>query len=220
MHKFLKRLVGWSNWSRADIINATIAVSTIGLMWFTYLLWRETRNAVEDAKASIELARTSLVSSQRAWLSPTGARVIGQLAKGQQLEIEISYRNFGREPAIISAEYDPVAETKYANATTGRAQDIPAFTNATCYSARPVGRGLVVYPGSAKDYTNILILPDDSWDANILSGELILYVTGCFTYESISSIHHSAYCFYLKPEPHRAPETWNFYDCGSGNFAD
>lgn len=208
------------SWSKADTIAAIGAATAILVTLLNYGLWKEARNAVAAANLQAEFAKKMYEAELRPRITPTGAKLRGEILPGEPLQILITYRNAGREPAIISNEQQQYAVTKFAKTVTGRARDIPPFQNDTCPPPIKGQQGLVVYPDLSKDYTSLLEVPAGYWQADIVEGTSLLYVAGCLTYQHLEKSYRSAYCFYLKPEVTRGELNWDFLFCGNGNFAD
>ena len=203
----------------AEFIAIAAAIATVVSVGINFLMWREARNSSHEAEAASELSKEALFSSRRAWIVPLGAQVLGNVAAGQALEIEVAYENVGNEPATIASTYQPVQLTTFSD-NLGERMSSPGFPNNTCQSAGTGDGGLIVYPKQAKKYTNRSTIPAGAWSDDVFSGAKVMYVLGCITYETLASIRHSAYCFYLRPEPGREIAEWKFYACGTGIFVD
>jgi hypothetical protein len=160
------------------------------------------QSAVDAAK----LARESYIASQRAWIGPTDAHIATPVAVGP-LKAGVSYGNTGREPAPTIAMLAPKVFS-YADWNNGEAvKAIEAVKNECLKTPINDATARITFPTSG--FSNFSIAydgtPQSIRDVNkiavtdgVVSGQEIAVVQGCFSYRTVSEIHHTAYCFYYQ----------------------
>lgn len=208
-------------------INIGLAVTTIFLVFltviFTGLSWCAFREQLHEMQASgeqtkkiIEAAnqqaaaanesakttRDAYVASQRAWVGPSNAKIDGEIAIGKALKIVVDYLNTGREPALnfiytIDALTSTLDDEK--NGIT-MAKINAAFT--ACRESQVINGGSVVFPstgGINPSGQAVTITTNDSFvDQDIVDGNNIAVVDGCFVYKSIGIVRHSYFCYFYR----------------------
>jgi hypothetical protein len=75
----------------------------------------------------------------------------------------------------------------------------------------------VIYPTTNSKYNLGARIDAPEIDDEVVSGEGVIVISGCFSYETIQTIHRSWYCYYYKSGVTK-PQNWNI--CTTGNGAD
>lgn len=227
-------------------INIATLVLVLLTVIFTFLTWRtlsgqlvEMKSAGEqtqkliDANAKLveasmqqavaatenaKIARENFVASERAWVGPRNAKINNAPVLDQDLKIIVEYGNTGREPAV-----ETVYDTDIFTAGDSDAQEALNRINgfiADCKIMWKPDRASVVYPSvglSAANYTLTATMEKSKIDADVISGEKIIFLSGCFSYKTTESIHRSWFCYFFKAGKTDL-NNWNI--CATGNGAD
>jgi hypothetical protein len=185
--------------------------------------------AKEQATATTKQAETSakeIVSASRAWVGPLTATV-NQVQKDKPIEGIVQYQNTGREPGIDlypSVRTKAYSTEEWNNGTA--AKEIVTLAQA-CLGVDDANlpHGLqVVYPTTGFQSYQIhfdtsqgpesdkVIVSDD-----LIAGKLVFKIQGCFMYRTISSVHHSSYCYFYQANFTSLP---NLNICSVGSAAD
>jgi hypothetical protein len=69
----------------------------------------------------------------------------------------------------------------------------------------------VVYPSSLNQ--RLLHVVAEKLDQTFANGTTVLYVQGCFAYNTFGKPHRSSYCYYLQPILGQPSEQWLFNSC-------
>jgi hypothetical protein len=157
------------------------------------------KTQAETAKVQADSARDAVIASDRAWVGPNGATMDGVPAKGTDIKLHINYQNTGREPGRgFVPKVDPFIATA-AELTNGTAAFRIAGNLDTCRLSKPVTGTQVVYPTSGFSSNSQNVTIDKSGiDDQLISGASMIFVVGCFSYETFGQPHYSAFCFYYK----------------------
>ena len=204
------------------------AIALIGAIW----------SAVESHRqvAASQTANKMNAESGRAWIAQGFAVVSGPVEDGKPISVSVFYSNVGREPATSTLNTASL-ETILAS----EAGNLPDWENPVtngCSLIKNHEGGSVVFPSISGNNSSIATWaaedakirlwrngirynPGSDFKAasNIASGRYILMVSGCFTYNTASSNHHTRFCIYLLPNSDKPITQWLFRDCRNGNEA-
>ena len=190
------------------------------MVWFSGLLVIAT---FALAYIALKTDRT-LQAQQRAWIAPHHAIISSKMQAGENFVYSVEYGNIGKEPAtnivINQAEEAIPFDIKLGSWETIFAK--AKVTKYDCNSFRPNPGGFVVYPSIAPERTYGVdtrkLLPDES---EVLRGDKILLVKGCFGYVTLNEPHYSWFCFFWPPFKGGNPNTGVSFVCPAGtNGAD
>lgn len=207
--------------ANATCVIAFFTVVTVGVGYFQWSALRSTDEAThEAARAATRAAEISAVAN-RAWVAPITAKLVDPLdERTNVVTIEITAQNVGREPALGTQhgaliDAAPADQIKDRKACEGL---LPQLGEPTMYPSDRFG-DTYKFASAFKGRPTVI--------ADIIAGRQILFIMGCFAYESAGKPRHSGFCFYLYPEI--GPETgnvlrkpineWTFKGCPVGNFA-
>jgi hypothetical protein len=169
-----------------------------------------------------QAAHDNMIASQRAWLGPLTA-TINSVQKDKGLEGVVQYQNTGKEPAVDVLP--GVAGKTYSldQWNNGTAiQDINSEAN-SCLAFTDLPRGLgVAYPNIG--FSTYQIHFDTSKGPNptmvtddMIAGQTVFKVQGCFAYRTVGGVHHSSFCYYYLANFTTLP---NLNICSVGSTAD
>jgi hypothetical protein len=162
--------------------------------------------AADAATEQSEIATTqsqnsdrALILAQRAWVGPTIAAIEEELELGKPLKVSIQYANSGRGPALnFIYAGDVFAATTADDANGVIAAKVDADFKG-CRAATTLRAGQVVFPTVANTTNNLRITTKDEFvDQEIINGEKMIIVDGCFIYKSFDVVRHSYFCYYFK----------------------
>jgi hypothetical protein len=152
------------------------------------------------AQQSADISDKNLVATQRAWVGSIDANIasgsIGTSIKGTVL-----YVNSGREPARFQAD---VSEFVYRRNdwADGRVATIDFFKDECLSKESIVGQrfawpttGFTSYSAHAPN-VSIPQIGIATWSDDIINGEAIMTLQGCFIYEAFGNVHHTAFCYF------------------------
>jgi hypothetical protein len=177
--------------------------------------------AKTQANAAIDMAkaaRDNTIAAERAWVGPNGATMVAVPTAGSSVSFVVNYQNSGRQPAtsflsnaqpfVVTVEQD-----KNGAITSENVKNINS-----CLGRSAVTGAQVVYPSTGFS-SNQLTVPFDKnlIDDDVVKGNKIIGVTGCFVYETFNTTHHSTFCFFYKTGVTVVP---NMNFCSSGAYAD
>jgi hypothetical protein len=166
------------------------------------------------------LMRNTLISSQRAWIAPHGVRIDPLPWDNGLARPVVLYRNVGREPAINVRQ--KIEVFGHPNA---KLQWPPNNMSVECSRAKE-GRGSITtaYPSDAINYeAGIDVFRKGAGKETfreMFSKVNIVFVYGCFVYESFGVERHSQFCFYLRPVADKPETEWQWRFCSKGNEAN
>jgi hypothetical protein len=176
-------------------------------------------SAKDQATAAREgagVARDNIVAGSRAWVGPNGASVDGAITTGNPAIFVINYQNSGRQPATGFVSYiAPFIIT--ADEANSPISKIPENV-ANCRRMEPIEGAQVVYPSTGFGGNQYHTTIDKSLvDDQVIKGDKLIVIVGCFSYITFDLPHHSASCFFYKGGTTKGPEL-NF--CAHGSYAD
>jgi len=183
----LNRTVHWLNENDGLLIALlTLALVVVGI------LQRYTLDKTDE----------TLKLQQRAWIGPANARLAEPLAEGRDIRILMNAKNFGKEPAIDfsyrhSALKGDLRDSFVEPPGETARQTKPTFKK-KCMDISIKEPGQVIYPdGVANPLEEKMVRSDELGEhmANLISGKEVLFLHGCFVYETVHRIHHTFYCY-------------------------
>jgi hypothetical protein len=178
----------------------------------------------EQAEANNKAANAA-AAAQRAWVGPTTATA-NTVEKGKSVVGIIPYQNTGREPA--ASFYGALSSKLYSLDDWNNgiaAKDITDFSS-DCFKVTNLPNGLqVIYPTTGGITSNGYQIQFDTERAepkivvndDIINGQTIFTIKGCFTYKTIQDFHHSAFCYFYLAKFSTLP---NLSICNVGNDAN
>jgi hypothetical protein len=178
---------------------------------------QQAQAADKQANAAIDAVRASreaMIASERAWVGPANAKADGPPITTKPLDVVVEYKNTGREPAL-NAVYD-------LQHKIGRLDDPDLLNEMSkfieqCKMMWHPNQAQVIYPMTNNEYNLSHQIDASEINDDVVSGENVILVYGCFSYETIQTIHRSWYCYYFKSGVTK-PQNWNI--CATGNGAD
>jgi hypothetical protein len=141
--------------------------------------------------------RQSMEASTRAWVGPSDANIVGGVQVAKPVTVNISISNSGREPAkSFSITPDPVAIVEDDAAFE---MDMDNFVT-NCFATPARTDAQVLYPSSGigSGYQDQVSFGADKITPEVVSGNAILVVRGCITYQTFSQTRHSSFCYFYK----------------------
>lgn len=142
-------------------------------------------------------------ASDRAWLAPTGAEITKPLRPGQPVSFVVYYTNVGNEPATGFVAHQRVGSVPrpvpgaswYTTFTRDRINNV-------CDAVSSNKDGLVVFHRSGEHKYGVRT-DEQTVTPELLAGDHVLYVEGCFAYVSSGVKYKTQYCFMLAGDDHR-----------------
>jgi hypothetical protein len=210
-------------WEKRSVISSGLATIVIAIFAIVSavvagLQW----NAMKRAE---ELTRESIIAANRAWLAPSSFEMSGAIEDGAP-KIVVHFQNIGRFPATDASTSigvvafplaKPLKSRKEYPATDSWVVSMNVFVNA-CVKNAPLADMAVVYP-SAQIESNAEGEMSGPWKKDeLLSGQSIMVVVGCFTYNTIGKTFHSGFCRYYFPVVGAPSKTWPPLACPVGNY--
>jgi hypothetical protein len=173
-----------------------------------------------DAVDALEL-------SQRAWIAPTEIKIdpeIPLVEGAKSIAFQLAYQNVGRGPAAdlkISQQFGAfLLSTPFTSDQT----QIPE--NNTCDGRLPLMERGTVYPSrfssdiNVQPYNGIPDINPEQSIREIIAGARLVYINGCFLYNTMGASHLSAFCVFLFPDKTKPVEKWRFVTCRKGSWAN
>jgi hypothetical protein len=202
--KSLVAAIDWLNRSNGLITafaTLLLAVTTVSL----YFISRNTDTTL----------RNTLVAANRAWITPASAFLNSAPAVGKSAGYHVRYGNVGKEPAIGLVAQEDLDVTAaqgslYTVLPKDRLKDVCAKTHAA-------QDGGIVYPSGLRDYIYTVFADRLPITPEIQNGSKLIFVHGCFAYQTFQQERKSEYCFIFLNAAHGDPEG---IDCPFGNRAD
>lgn len=167
-----------------------------------------------------EVLDETLVSSNRAWIEPSGISILSGLKPGEDLTYLLTYANIGGAPALNVVM--PIVELRTVEPPPNNDWYHPfPGQNPTCKNAKPNKDGLVVYQSKHMKQNHKYWTDAPPPDAEaVRNGRRALIFEGCIGYETFTEEHYSAYCFYLPPTSGTPPDRNSLIHCLKYNNAD
>ena len=184
------------------------------------------------------IAWNAAARSQRAWIAPMGAEIVGLASSDKPLAIKLKFTNIGEEPAH-RVNFQAL---RYGLFDLARGHGIPyverapAVKNGTCGQRFPPSVDTSYFPSSAvQAYERLIFIFTGGKIGNIdtngvpqefIDQKISFYIYGCITYETDNflwwgrSKRESQYCLYFSPVPDAPYYDGTFEFCPGGNRAD
>ncbi len=165
-----------------------------------------------------QVARDNMIAAERAWVGPQNASIDGAVEVGKPLSVNIQYTNSGRAPATdFTYLVDGFATTANDDATGKAAARVYQYLNSCQTNVAPM-IGQVVFPSTGFSvYTLNTQIAADAIDQDVVDGNKMVIVQGCFLYKSFDAFRHSYFCYYYVGKKTK-PANLNI--CRVGHFAD
>jgi cell division protein FtsB len=181
-------------------------------------LTKQTEAIAKQATAAIDAAkatRESTIAAQRAWVGPQNISFAAELKIGVPIDVTIEYLNTGREPATsFSYEIDTFA---VGETSPEFGQHVDPFMR-KCFAKSEAPPGQVVYATTGfTHYTLATKIQEELVDNDIISGDKVIVMQGCFIYVTEQAIRHSFFCYFYKNKVTRI-SALNI--CPAGHHAD
>ena len=192
---------------RIALIAVTVSIAGVLLTFLSFLV----------AKGALDLNRSALVASNRAWIAPLGLDLTGPIEATKNLPFNIYFSNVGKSPAIVASTGEVIILSKSVSAF----QTSPVFAgpNLTCDNLQVPEVGEITFHDDKKDHWNSSFVDAKYVTPEILSGESYLIVRGCIRYRTIGELHKTAFCYVAVKGDMKSSRT-HTEACGDGNFAD
>jgi hypothetical protein len=174
------------------------------------------KDQADAARQGAAVARDNIVAGSRAWVGPNGATIEGTPAIGNSVDFVITYQNSGRQPATGFVPAGDVFTLTTDDA--GRSVSKISENVEKCRAQPPIAGAEVVYPSTGFSGNQYRTTVDKSLiDDEVVKGDKLIVMTGCFAYITFDTAHHSAYCFYFRNGTTKPP---NLSFCVNGSYAD
>jgi hypothetical protein len=165
---------------------------------------------------NVYLTRSALITSNRAWLIPTGASFFEPIAEHSRVKINLE--NIGKMPALNVRQIDETPETRQFTRLPSGVPDIDSEnikwpTQSLCDSKErkfePIGP---VYPSEKTHYMRHMARGNAD---DLGARAFIVIFHGCFLYGDAFGERTSPYCFYSVPASDKTtnPQDWTFAPC-------
>jgi hypothetical protein len=188
-------------WKRAtaaiETLNSNVvtAVATMVLAVATIVLAVATCSLVHISENTDVTLHNTLVAANRAWVTPAAAFLVDAPMVGQAVRYRVQYGNSGKEPAtgFVAQEDAGIIDaptpqdTLYMILPKHKLQDVCARTHAAT-------DGGVVYP-AREDYAYTASADKLTFTPDVQNGSKLIFVHGCFAYETFQRERKSEYCF-------------------------
>ena len=178
--------------------------------------------AADAATKQSENSDKSLIQAQRAWAGPRNASFAAEPTVGKPVEIAIDYQNSGHEPAVGFVYFTEPFLISQAEGNNGVA--IAKIQNymQSCQATKEWQGGSVIYPTVSSGfggggYSLTLKSKDDLIDDDVVKGDNVVIVQGCFLYRTFATARHSYFCYFYKQGMTKI-QSLNI--CPSGHYAD
>jgi hypothetical protein len=163
--------------------------------------------------------RDTLVSTNRAWLTPVTAQIQDVLVTDQPFHFTVKYGNPGKEPASGFAAQEDVGTINALPTPQTSLYSVFHKSNLkdVCKRTKASEDGSIVYPSSStNNYTYDVTTDDFKITPEILNRRQLIFVHGCFAYLSFSEERKSEYCFVFLPRD----SEFRAVACPYGNHAN
>jgi len=203
--------------STGTIATFTKVLAAIGLLsaGVSFFQWREmnssgaqadklieaNKNLAAAAQQSANTSDKNLIATQRAWVGTTDANISGGTISAP-VKGTVFYVNSGREPARFHPD---ASEYVYSRGSwdSGSAESAIVANKEQCFSIKQVDGQQFVWPSTGLS-SYIAHVPSKripqpgvvAWSDDIVKGNDIFVIDGCFVYEAFGEIHHTAFCYF------------------------
>jgi len=175
------------------------------------------KDQAEAARQGAAVARDNMIASERAWVGPSDASIIGGVKENTPIVVNIAIFNSGREPAKNFSQSIQIMTA--TGDSTMLLMDMKDYV-VQCFARVAGSQAQVIYPTVGFGAGGVSFqetLSADKVDANIISGNTYVIVRGCLTYQTIGATKHSSFCFFYKGGTTK-PEHLNI--CANGSDAE
>jgi hypothetical protein len=181
-------------------------------------LGSEAEAVSKQAAAAIAAAKAthdSMIAAQRAWIGPQNAAFSAEPKIGDQIDVTIQYLNTGREPGTsFSYDIDPFAVQEQSPEFGQRVN--PFMIG--CFQKTEAPPGQVVYASTGfSNYNLNAKLAKELVDNDVISGQKVIVIQGCFVYITEQAVRHSFFCYFYKQG---FTKLQNLNICPTGHNAD
>ena len=219
-----------ANLTAALVFVGIIAAGVSAAQWWeihsgsddTHKLAQAAVDQAAAASSNAKKAQNAYTSGQRAWVGTTNASLI-QGVVGASVTGNIVYINSGKEPAKLEITQSVISYDADAWENGIAVSSIVQNQNA-CVSKTIINGNRFAWPTTGFNSYNQhfpLGRPPQAgivvWTNEIMSGSVIATVQGCITYETLSVVHRTSFCYYYRA---REIEFANLGICSFGNYAD
>jgi hypothetical protein len=214
------------DWINLAILTFTFVAAAIAARQ-AWRLADLTADLIIDARTSSEeqsrltresnnLNREAMIASNRAWIGPREAKIEGPVELEKPIEVSIDYGNSGKEPGLSFRYYVDSFQGTVTDEITGTNSGKIAKYLTDCRNTG-IGPGQVVFPSTGLSAYKLTIKPKDMPDQAVIDGNKIVFVQGCFVYQTFNIVRHTYFCFFYKGKSTK-PENLNI--CLAGHYAD
>jgi hypothetical protein len=207
-----------------DWITIGILVATTGGIYWQISemikVYGPIKAGADAAQTAAQTASDNVTADNRAWIGPTDVSMKPPTT-GHGLEIKIGYTNTGRQPAQLQRG---LAFPKFNKSAWGDAQTNAVLNRIKdeCMNEKQIAPTTVAYPSGEYQIfqdTSAINLPYRVVvDSDIISGDTIVAVSGCFSYYAFGAVRHSAFCFFY--DASIITDISHLGQCDAGNDAD
>lgn len=175
----------------------------------------------EAAVETVKTAQANMIASQRAWVGPRNGRSDVAPELGKDFSAFVDYQNSGREPGNETIYAVDLFSAPLVDDVSGRIRSRVVNFIAECKIKWVPTSAQVVYPTTggfgAGGYALSAKLDGEKIDQNIVDGNGLIVMSGCFVYKTAGAIHRSSFCYFFNAKISK-PANWNI--CDFGNDAD
>jgi hypothetical protein len=175
------------------------------------------------------LTSEQVIADRRAWLAPRVATFGKELGLHEPWSITVAYGNVGKEPALNFAAGEEFGSVPSPKPNESWYTVFPT-TTLKYKCGLPSDDGLTIYPSGPIEHRYTVDADARTFDItqDILDGTKIMFMHGCFVYDTVNTPHASEYCFLLVPlgdhsilseDQKRRPDSFRSTSCMYGNHA-
>jgi hypothetical protein len=195
---------------------------------------RKQAQAALDQASAARIQADAAAIGNSAWIAPLRFSLPNLSDPQEPLKVRIWYQNVGREPAKNLRNSWNLHYIRTPSLPPEKWGNLAIWNDTAMFDPHNLCRGIeditlsgVAYPSSS---TLLAIDASRNDDANypasmipVLFDEVkaratILFVVGCFAYDSLGRTRHSSYCAFLNPSMGgKDISEWNFTFCPHGN---
>ena len=175
-----------------------------GLFVAVFLAYHDERTRHQATKVALTEAISKQAApamvGQRAWVGSWNAKLSAEPIAGEPLKIIIEYQNTGQEPARnFTFSIDTFTAPQDESNADGVKRHTMRFWE-HCRSKSYTNSGQVIYPNSglARMYTLTTQLDRHEVTEAVVAGERVVFVQGCFVYQTAQTVHLSSFCYYYQ----------------------
>jgi hypothetical protein len=200
---------------------ALLVAATAGAAWEAKRLADTAEQILgHDRGGQADMAiRSALATGSRAWVGPSGAKILHGIAKSSPATVEVMLRNTGKEPALnLSWSLQRfVSDPDEASAKELTAKISAYVTQCLTTPAKPGQAVLFPTSDAGAGLTLATTYEATIVDDGIVGGTKLLAVETCLAYETAAQTRHTAFCYFYNA---KTSEPQNLTLCEVGNHAD